>query len=92
MNGGQQALLRIESDRPGLTFHPQLCTSIQTVLQRFGGQLQLQAGSHHQADEHEHWTVAVTMPLHGVITPRTADPITPHPNALPSVIALGASA
>ena len=82
--GQQQALLRIESDRPGLTFHPQLCTSIQTVLQRFGGQLQLQAGSHHQAEEHEHWIVAVTMPLH--------DPITPHPNALPSVIALGASA
>ncbi|WP_394764645.1 hypothetical protein [Stenotrophomonas sp.] len=90
--GQQQAQLRIESDRPGLAFHPQLCASIQTVLQRHGGQLAVQAGSHHQADEHEHWTVAVTMPLHGVITPRTADPITPHPNAFLPVTTLGARA
>jgi hypothetical protein len=82
----QQALLRIESDRPGLAFHPKLSALIQTVLQRFGGQLQLHAGRHHQAGEHEHWTVAVTMPLHDPIT------LTPHLNDLPSVITLGASA
>jgi hypothetical protein len=73
-----QAQLRIESDRPGLAFHPQLCASIQTVLQHHGGQLQVQAGCHHQAGEHEHWTVGVSLPLaptHTATAPRSDDPL-----------------